>query len=317
MAAVGESERAHDHECEHEHERVCAVLVTYERREILRTTLKAIGALDRPVDKVVVVDNASTDGTGEMLSAEFPQVTHLRLASNTGPAGGYAAGLRHAADGGHRWIWLFNDDDRPEPEALTVLLDTARTWAERPGGERPAMVGCWQREADGTVHGSGSGWRHRHLAPPAVTEGGAPYPVDLLVFAGVLVDAGLVAEVGVPREEYFIMWEEAEYCIRARRAGRAVVMVPRPLTCSLHAGSGTDAEPWREYYQTRNQLAMALDHRSLPELWFWAVRTAKFCVAAGVGRRGLRRRRIGLRLRGAWHGLRGVTGMTVLPPGAG
>lgn len=301
MAAAGES--------------VCAVVVTHNREEILRATLKAIGALDRPVDRIIVVDNASADGTAGMLAEGFPGVGHVRLPVNTGPAGGYAAGMRRAAADGHDWIWLFNDDDRPEPEALTVLLATAAEAAGRSGGERPAMVGCWQREADGTVHGSGYRWRHRHRPPPPAAEGGPPHPVDLLVFAGVLVDAGLVDRIGVPREEYFIMWEEAEFCLRARRAGRSILMVPRPLTASLHAGSGPGAAPWREYYQTRNQLAMALDHRSVPELWHWAVRTAKFCAAAAVGRRGRRAERIGLRLRGAWHGLRGVTGMTLPPPG--
>jgi len=70
-------------------ENICAVIVTYNRKELLRECLKAVLAQTRPPEHVLVVDNASTDGTPEMLQEEFPQVEVLCLPENQGSAGGF------------------------------------------------------------------------------------------------------------------------------------------------------------------------------------------------------------------------------------
>ncbi|NYI07461.1 glycosyltransferase [Allostreptomyces psammosilenae] len=300
---------------------VAAVIVTRDRADLLRHTLLAFRRLTRPVDALVVVDNASTDGTAAMLAEEFGQVEVVRLPENEGPAGGYAAGMRRAVELGHDWLWLFNDDDHPLPTALERLLDVA---AGAP--RRTAMVAGWTYDEEGAVRPNGLRWRHRQLpagprdtrGPGAVPTEQAPYPVDVLVFAGVLVRAEAVREVGLPRREYFMMCEEMEYCLRARAAGWGIRVLPVPLTVATHAGSTRRAEartPWREYYQTRNQLLMSRERGSWPELWFWAVRQAKFVTAAALTGPH-RRRRIALRLRGARDGLRGITGRTLEPPAA-
>jgi GT2 family glycosyltransferase len=108
------------------------------------------------------------------------------------------------------------------------------------------------------------------------------------------------------------MVEDLEYCLRARRAGWNVHVVPRPLVTAHALGSVGNAPPWRGYYQTRNQLAMTLEHRSIRELWWWCVRNAKFC--AGAFRSGDQPvERLRLRALGAWHGARGVSGRTIAP----
>jgi hypothetical protein len=79
-------------------------------------------------------------------------------------------------------------------------------------------------------------------------------------------------------------------------------------------GSAGQSQPWRGYYQTRNQLAMALEHRSPREVGWWAVRLAKLCAGA-VRLDDRPAERIRLRALGAWHGLRGIDGR-VVDPGA-
>src|ERR1044072_8228547 len=75
---------------------VVAVVVTHDRRDLLAEALTAIGAQTRVPDVVVVVDNASSDGTAELLESRFPGVDLVRLPYNTGGAGGFAAGIRSA-----------------------------------------------------------------------------------------------------------------------------------------------------------------------------------------------------------------------------
>ena len=82
--------------------RVCAVVVTRNRKDLLRQCLRSVLAQARPVDRILVVDNASTDGTGEMLDAEFVRfaelgiLARLNLRENAGGAGGVGAGMRWA-----------------------------------------------------------------------------------------------------------------------------------------------------------------------------------------------------------------------------
>lgn len=285
---------------------VAAVFVTYNRSAMLRDSLLAMDASTRAPDEVIVVDNASADDTARMLAEEFPKIVHVRLAENTGPAGGFGEGLRVAVERGHDWAWLFNDDDHPEPGALARMLDAMPALPER-----TAMFASWLIDDRGEVAKLGVAWKNRildHVAPPP--DGGS-YDVDLLIFAGALVNAAAVRELGLPKAEYFMMWEEMEYCIRARRAGWSIRILPEPLVRTLHAGAAT-SPPWRLYYQSRNHLAMALDHRSAPEVWHWAVRQAKF-TAVTLARQDRKAARTGARARGAWHAVRGKMGRTVLP----
>src|SRR3954454_4454835 len=86
---------------------VCAVVVTYNRLDLLTRCLEHLEAGSRPPDSILVVDNASTDGTAAML-AERGGVEVLRLAQNGGGAGGFERGLEHAFRQGHDWLWLLD-----------------------------------------------------------------------------------------------------------------------------------------------------------------------------------------------------------------
>ncbi len=288
--------------------RVAATIPTRNRKNMLRQALAGLLAQTRPLDAVIVVDNASTDGTAEMVAAEFPSVRLMPMSENTGSAGGYAVGLREGVANGHDWVWLFNDDDVPTPDALEVMLGAVASLPDRTG-----LVGCGRDDAAGVPIGLGLRWENRHVpvAAPADTSG-PPVALDVLPASGTLVAAPLVHELGVTKSEYFMMFEDTEYCLRARRAGWEVYVVPRVLATSRTVGSVGKSPPWRGYYQTRNQLAMTLEHRSLPELWWWAVRNVKLCAGAVLG--GDRPAyRIRLRALGAWHGLRGVGGRRIEP----
>src|SRR5437868_4973779 len=103
-------------------ERVCAVVVTHDRKEMLRGCLSALEHQTRTPDSILVVDNASEDGTGHMLAAEFPRVAVRRLDTNQGGAGGFHEGIRAAYEREFDWLWLMDDDTVPTPAALERLL---------------------------------------------------------------------------------------------------------------------------------------------------------------------------------------------------
>ena len=98
--------------------RILAVVVTFNRRELLRRCVEALQAQTRPPDELLVINNGSTDGTEEMLrEAGVPCLTQ----ANVGSAGGWHAGINRALSEGFDAIWLMDDDGFPDPRALERL----------------------------------------------------------------------------------------------------------------------------------------------------------------------------------------------------
>ena len=170
-------------------ERVCAVIVTYNRKALLRECLKAVLSQTRPPDHVLVVDNASTDGTPEMLQEEFPQVEVLRLPENQGGAGGFHEGMKRAYEQGFDWLWLMDDDTIPKAKALEALLEAARLPLD------PRHPFLWLR------------LRPRYR------------PIRWALFTSVLLHRSLVEEHGLPHKAFFIWEDDLEYTARALRRG--------------------------------------------------------------------------------------------------
>jgi rhamnopyranosyl-N-acetylglucosaminyl-diphospho-decaprenol beta-1,3/1,4-galactofuranosyltransferase len=289
-------------------ETVAAVVITYQRRDMLRDTLRGLLEQQRPVDEIVVIDNGTTDGTAAMLDEDFPTVTHLRMEQNVGPAGALHVGLGYAHEQGHRWAWTHSDDVLPLPHALATLVDTAHHL----GDDRLGLLACWFEPVSTHYFHNGAYWKHRVVQQQWPPVGSPPYQTDIMTFKGALISLDMVPEIGLPIDRYFIMNEEYEYCLRAKRNGRRHYVLPVPLLRPLEPEPAGRHAPWRGYYQVRNHLAMVLEHRSLGELWWWGIIQGKYLVGAVRGREQVGER-LRLRLLGAWHGLRGVSGKTLDP----
>ena len=234
-------------------ESVCAVLVTYNRRELLGQALDRLGAQTRPADAVLVVDNASTDGTDELLRGRR-DVEVLRLAENGGGAGGFARGLEHARAAGHDWYWLMDDDTFPEPTCLAELLDGA---AKAPA--RPSLMTSVVRWKDGRVHPMNRPWPKlgSRAAYVAALERGL-LPVGSASFVSTMVHREAIDEHGVPHAHFFIWHDDSEYTRRVLRTGSGY-LAPRSLalhwTAKPHNVTTSDNRG-RFYYKVRNHLWM-------------------------------------------------------------
>lgn len=109
-------------------EKIYAVVLSYKRKDLLKRCLEGISAQSRPCDGIIVVDNASGDGTLEMLlQLQLPTLRVYELSRNTGASGGFSAGFRIAYQLGADRIWMMDDDVIPEPDALQRLLDAGET----------------------------------------------------------------------------------------------------------------------------------------------------------------------------------------------
>jgi rhamnopyranosyl-N-acetylglucosaminyl-diphospho-decaprenol beta-1,3/1,4-galactofuranosyltransferase len=206
--------------------RVVAVVVTWNRSALLERVLRAVDAQDFLPGAVVVVDNASTDGTGavlERLAMELAvPLRVVRLDRNTGGAGGFHAGLATALEMDGELLWLMDDDGVPPPDCLARLLP----YADRYDFLGPAVVA----EQDPArlcfpIRMPGSARVVHDLADVEAAAVGDLLEEVVIPFNGVLLSARLVERIGLPREEFFIWGDDVEYLWRARRAGARVATV--------------------------------------------------------------------------------------------
>jgi rhamnopyranosyl-N-acetylglucosaminyl-diphospho-decaprenol beta-1,3/1,4-galactofuranosyltransferase len=206
--------------------RTVAVVVTWNRAEMVARILRAIDAQETRPALVIVVDNASTDRTPEVLAELATELSTpmqvLRLDTNTGGAGGFKAGMAAAVEQDADLLWLMDDDGQPLPDCLSGLLPHVESYDFL----GPAVVAdddrrrlCFPIRIPGTakvVHDLGDVER-------AATDG---ILTDVVIpFNGVLVTRDLVITIGLPREEFFIWGDDVEYLWRARRSGARVATV--------------------------------------------------------------------------------------------
>jgi len=195
-------------------EKVCAVVVTYNRKDLLRECLQALESQTRKPDHILVVDNASTDGTYEMLRAEFPGAEVVRLPENQGGAGGFHEGMKRAYKQGFEWLWLMDDDGMPDPTTLEELL------SEREAEFKGCLV--LAKEERGTTAfyyplPTGENTKDVFEIENAYPQGALPGFLN--PFNGCLVHRSVVSKIGLPLKKFFIWGDETEYFLRARRAG--------------------------------------------------------------------------------------------------
>jgi rhamnopyranosyl-N-acetylglucosaminyl-diphospho-decaprenol beta-1,3/1,4-galactofuranosyltransferase len=229
---------------------VCAVVVTYNRAELLSECLDALDAQSRPPDRILVVDNASTDDTPRLL-ADRGGFDVLTLDSNGGGAGGFARGLEVASRGPHEWFWLLDDDTMAERDCLRALLDGAAR-APRP----PSVLASVVRWTDGRLHPMNNPWlRLHHRAEFAEGAGAGLAAIRASTFVSALVHRRAVAAHGIPPAHFFVWLDDMDYTGRILRHDHGYI-VPESVACHKTPqpyNTLTDARD-RFYYKARNHL---------------------------------------------------------------
>ena len=234
-------------------ERVAAVVVTYNRRELLLEALAAVQAQSRPPDQVIVVDNASADQTAGAVREHFPGVDLAELTRNTGGAGGFAFGMARALAAGASLLWLMDDDTVPGPGALAELL--AARGRSQP---RPVLVASRVEWTDGRPHPMNTP-RPRPLATRTERTAAAAagcVPIRSASFVSVLVDAGACRQRGLPLADYFLWNDDFEFTARLLRGNVGLLCPASVVVHKTRTFGSTDVDPGaaRFYYEVRNKI---------------------------------------------------------------
>ncbi len=233
-------------------QQVVAVVVAYNRRELLGECLDALVAQSRPVDAIVVVDNASNDGSDQMVSHRFPQIDLVSLTRNTGGAGGFAFGMDRALSAhGADLVWIMDDDTVPEATALEELL---RVRAARPDLAVQASRAIW---TDGSDHPMNTP-KVRIRAPRASIEAAAQHqaiPIRSASFVSLLMTAEAIRAEGLPVADYFLWNDDFEYTARLLRKAEGWFCRSSVVVHKTRILGSSDADPGeRFYFEVRNKL---------------------------------------------------------------
>jgi rhamnosyltransferase len=251
--------------------RVLAHIHTFNDADIIDQTMEAVLRQTRPVDGILLVDNASTDGTLDRPSLKHATV--LRHPENLGTSGAVVTGLRFALEQDYDWIWVFDADSIPEPDALERLLDLYTGWPRNLQDETAFLACLYSNVQDGVPRHGGLFTRHGLAAARPEPEA-RYYHCHFTIWSGCLYRLAAIRQIGLPNPDYVLDWGEAEYGYRVMKAGykgfihQDAVLHHNirghtsftPVEVKLGPATVTFYEfpPIRCYYSRRNMLYFAL-----------------------------------------------------------
>lgn len=189
---------------------VVAVVVTYNRRSDLTECLSALRSQTRRPDRIIVVDNGSTDGSRELVLSDFPEVELFGATENVGGAGGFSFGLDKAIGAGGDVAWLMDDDAEPTATALERLLAVQEA---NPGAPFWTSTTFFY---DGTITEARDGKKLRP-ATVDVDRGDRTALTREATFVGVLINLRVAKAEPLPIADFFIWHDDSEYTSRLAR----------------------------------------------------------------------------------------------------
>jgi rhamnopyranosyl-N-acetylglucosaminyl-diphospho-decaprenol beta-1,3/1,4-galactofuranosyltransferase len=243
---------------------VFAVVVTYNRRNLLEKCINALLMQTATLCCILVINNASTDDTHDWIQTsgltQHPRFAYRLESENLGGAGGFAVGMQTALEMGADWVWMMDDDAEPDVYALEQLLKVAT----ETGNVHGSLA----------VSGANTAWRIHLLGNSSeqVVERAKDIPayaqVAFLPFLGFMIHRHLIDKVGLPDADFFIAADDAEYCSRIQQSGAKIIIVGTSRINHPKSDSYLvkifwrqflclRLLPWKRYYDTRNRILIA------------------------------------------------------------
>lgn len=242
--------------------RYAVVITTHNREQLLRECVEHVQHQTIPPDKIIIVNNASTDGTGsylKTLSEQYKTIDVIDLLVNTGGAGGFAVGIERAAETAVAWVLVIDDDAIIAIDYMEQIFAAAQQNARYQAFAGAVTVNgqidtCHRRNL------TGIGLLSKNCKEEVYEQ--SCFACDIASFCGMVVDLSLVRQIGLPHAEYFIWYDDTEYSLRIHNYSRFLVVPQAVLTHKITQLEKTHPRryDWKEYYAIRNRLLMVQEH---------------------------------------------------------
>lgn len=302
---------------------IAAVIVTYNRKELLGENIRMLLKQTKPIDNIFIVDNCSTDGTVDYLKKngwkDCKRFVYIKTDFNIGGAGGFYTGTKAAFDAGADWIVLMDDDGHMADEHTMEHLYTVAEQLYQEGyGDKKLFINALVQQGDMLSFKMGTKYTVEQAIKSArngILEGEAN------PFNGTMVSKELIDAIGYPNRDFFIKGDEVDYKQRTLDAGGYIATVTEARYIHPRAETREKSilgkkvpffveSPWKEYYTGRNftymykskgwYKAIAFELIFVKLLAIFSMKCKKACT-------------IKMLFRGIGDGWRGKLGATVRP----
>jgi GT2 family glycosyltransferase len=243
---------------------VVVVILNWNGCDDTLECLDSVARIDYSNLKVVVVDNGSTDGSMQAIPQRHPDATFLQTGANLGYAGGNNAGISWALEHGADYILILNNDTIVNPDLISAFV---RSTESLPAGSILGAKIYFFCNPE-TLWFAGGRWNPRlnsfeHIGQHQID--GSDYEqileVDYITGCALFSSASTFNEVGLLDENFFLTYEETDWCYRARKMRYKCFVVPEAKLWHKVASSfGGRESPLYSYFMTRNKLLWARKH---------------------------------------------------------
>jgi hypothetical protein len=239
---------------------VYIILVTWNRKDDTLECLRSLQQITYRNYRIIVVDNASHDGTQEAVQKEFPSVEYIFNPTNLRFAGGNNVGIRRALDLQAEYVLLLNNDTIVAPEFLTNLV-TAAEKNSKVGLTGAKIYYYDQPERLWYAGGNISWWKgwisHRGVREIDHGQYDNEEPTDYITGCCILAKRNVIENIGMLDESFFIYGEDADWSIRAARAGYLLLYVPSARVWhKLSVSSGGHLSWFKNWNKLKSQLRL-------------------------------------------------------------
>lgn len=194
--------------------RVLGHVHTFNDEEVIDTSIAALLAQTYPIEEILLVDNASTDGT---LRRPFPpKVTIVRHQENLGTSGTVVTGFKYALANNFDWIWILDADSTPRRDALEHLIKLYQSFPSEVQA-RTRMLSSLPRDAQTNASQHGIVFTRRGVRE--VNPDAEYYECDSNMWTGTLFKVAAIKEIGLPNPDFVLDWGDIEYGYQGSRRG--------------------------------------------------------------------------------------------------
>ncbi len=287
-------------------EKICAVVVTYNRKDLLLECLDSILKQTYPLHAIYIIDNASTDGTPVLLKKkgyikeilqpiDYPleseskmfmsakdnknelKIHYVRIHKNIGGAGGFYEGVKRGYEKGYDWLWLMDDDAEPEKDCLKILLNSINLLSSKISALTPLKI-----DTEGEIQKVHRGYINREkgevipLSKEDYSKNENLLEIDYSSFVGLLISKKAVAEKGFPDKDFFIWYDDVEYCWRLNDYGKIylnkkAIIIHKDRVGEKYKNNNYEniENLWKRYYGKRNSLFLRKKYSNKKNIKFW------------------------------------------------
>jgi GT2 family glycosyltransferase len=252
---------------------VSCIILNWNGRQDTLECLDLLKKCTYPQLSVIVVDNGSTDDSVTRIRAAHPDTLLLESGKNLGFAGGNNLGIRYALAHGAEYLWLLNNDTKPDPDALTALVAKALT--DKAIGAVSSI--CYYADAPSTVEAWAGARVNLWIGYGRNTT--VPHRDDWfhsLNGTSMLVARTAIADAGLLDEGFFLYWEDTEFCLRLRKRGWRIAAAPGSRVLHTVNASTGGNRIILDRYQTASGLRLLRLHSPAPTLASLLFLTVRF-----------------------------------------